>query len=289
MPKRTEQGASSPIYSTQPKYARKKSNQSGRNSNRPKPVAKRFNTVEIINNNRWQPISPDSPAFSRIDKNTPKVTKPHPVNAPKPSKNPWRRKQKVKVYHDSHLHRTKELVNEKLRLVGTLLNDQVEFDVEYSAVFSVAALHYLIKHEKDPKKRKSHKDTKVLIHLGTNDLKRKVESPHDPRSKRNIPRLLHETIKLLKEETEDITILSTPPAKKFNVAPYNDAVLEICQAEDIHFAYGLVARHNIIDRDGIHVDFQFSDLVPKSVAAALFKVDPFTIFDHPCPFGNYLL
>ena len=204
---------------------------------------------------------------------------------PYPKKNPWHPpKRRVIIYHDSNVLYTKDHVKEELRRVGAKIGKKEEFDIDFIPSMSVATTHYAVKHE-NHKFHRDYKDAIVLMHIGTNDIRWKYESPHDPRSQKDTHHLLKETIMLLKKETSNIVIMETPPSTKFFMAPFNSFAYNLCKAQQIHFGYTLVGKHNIA-RDGYHVKFTVPYLVPQSIAAALHKVDPFRIYDHPRPFGN---
>ena len=243
--------------------------------------------MNIATNNRFDPLTNSNISpFVRDIKPSQFPKKAAPIVTPPPPKNPWHRK-KIFVYHDSNLLRTKDHVKEELRRVGTIVGNREDYDIEFLPTMSVAQTHMAIKKENHPCHR-NHRDSIVIINVGTNDIRHKFESPEDPRSKKNTLQLLQKAISLLKEQTDNIIVLESPPATKFHIAPYNQAVYNMCQAEGIHFAYTLVGHHDI-SHDGYHVKLSAPLLVPRSVAAAVYKVLPFRIYDHPRPQGNYRL
>ena len=57
------------------------------------------------------------------------------------------------------------------------------------------------------------------------------------------------------------------------MATYNKENIDLCLQEKVGYAYNL-ARKEHLAKDGYHIDFKYSNLTAKTIAAAILDVSP---------------
>ena len=166
--------------------------------------------------------------------------------------------KKVFIYGDSNYQTRHSQLRSKIR---ELQPDGTEkYDITFVRSYTLEKTLVEIK-------KHNHKDAIVVIATLTNNIRYNQSLP-------TIRRLQEQIIEELKRDTDqnNVVFLGCPPTRfpaHFDTYMSNCYTEVVCKCKGVRFADSLVKDQHLYWRDGIHVAYDYQEVVTRSVAAAI--------------------